>query len=190
VRESNYAILFNLFPNSKVLPSHLAFQAAVGTRVIIGEMFEQRLERSELLFSFDAITPNHFGRYIEKKENLLLLAQLPNDITLGAFAGRLAPDNQLADSLLFSLSPHREPLTLTPTRRINRIDLDPSFLVFGNGEIKIKARTLELTCNVGSFQSIYSWGKRAVPIEKFLGGRERSLTMIGYEIHQLYFESY
>jgi hypothetical protein len=52
----------------------------------------------------------------------------------------------------------------------------------------VKAKTVEVTCNAGSFQSIYVWGKRSVPIEKFLGGAERSLLASAYEIHQLHFD--
>lgn len=48
--------------------------------------------------------------------------------------------------------------------------MESTNLNFGNGDLKIKAKTLNLTCNVGSFQSIYTWGKRSIPIDKFLGG--------------------
>ena len=60
-------------------------------------------------------------------------------------------------------------MKLTTDKRIKRIDFEGSYLIFGVGELKIKAKTLELSCNIGSFQSIYTWGKRAVPLNKLLG---------------------
>jgi hypothetical protein len=102
---------------------------------MIADLFDRRPLRSELLFAFDPITPNHFARYIDGRENLLLLVALPNGLTLGGFAGNFVGDNELSDSFLFSLDPHREPMKLTPapSRRVRKIDLDPGQLVFGNG---------------------------------------------------------
>jgi hypothetical protein len=163
-----------------VLPSHTDFQAAVGTRTLITELFGRRPIRSDLLFTFDPITPNHFAKYIENKQNLLLLVSLPNGMILGGFAGTLAQNNEIQESFLFSLSAQREPMKLLPSRAVKRIDIDPAYLSFGHGELKMKARTLELTSNAGCFQSIYTWGKRAVPIEKFIGTTERSLIAASY----------
>jgi hypothetical protein len=117
-----------------------------------------------MLFAYDLINPTHYNKYIEGKQNLLILIRLKNDITLGAFAGKYAENNEVSESFIFSISPHREPMKLTTSRRINRIDMDISYLIFGAGELKIKARTMDLSCNIGSFQSIYAWGKRPVPI--------------------------
>jgi hypothetical protein len=64
---------------------------------------------------------------------LLLLIKLPNGLIIGGFAGAFAPQNELQDSFLFSLDAHREPMKLMPSRRVRRIDLDPSYLVFGSG---------------------------------------------------------
>ena len=71
-------------------------------------------------------------------------------------------------------------MKLTQSRRIKRIDQDASYINFGNGEIRIKVNTLELTTTLGSFQSVYSWENKAVPYERFMGTVEKSLTMKGY----------
>jgi hypothetical protein len=44
----------------------------------------------------------HFGKYIENKENLLILIKLENDMTLGAFAGRNMENNEVEESFIFS----------------------------------------------------------------------------------------
>lgn len=114
---------------------------------------------------------------------------LPNGITLGGFAGNFTGENELTESFLFSLDPHREPMKLTPApgRRVRRIDVDPGQLEFGNGELRVRAKSLEVGSSVGCFQSLFCWGKRAVPVEKFLGTSERTLMASAYEIHQLHF---
>lgn len=71
-------------------------------------------------------------------------------------------------------------MKLTQSRRIKRIDQDVSYINFGNGEIRIKVNTLELTSTLASFQSVYSWDNKAVPYERFMGTVERNLTMKAY----------
>lgn len=71
-------------------------------------------------------------------------------------------------------------MKLTQSKRIKRVDQDISYINFGNGEIRVKVNTLEMTSTLASFQSVYNWDNKAVPYERFMGTVERSLTMKGY----------
>lgn len=96
-------------------------------------MFPLHLTKSELLFSYDTLTPIHYNKYISDKENLLILIKLENGIIIGGFAGKFIANNELSESLLFSISPEREPMLLTTKKKIKRIDYDSSYLIFGSG---------------------------------------------------------
>ena len=56
-------------------------------------MFPLHLTKSELLFSYDTLTPIHYNKYISDKENLLILVKLDNGIIIGGFAGKFIANN-------------------------------------------------------------------------------------------------
>jgi hypothetical protein len=112
-----------------------------------------------MLFAYDSINPTHYSKQSESL-NSYQSQKLHHP---WSFRGKHADNNEVSESLIFSISHHREPMKFTTSRRINRIDMDGSYMIFGTGELKIKARKLDLSCNIGSFQSIYAWGKRSLP---------------------------
>lgn len=180
--------MFNLFSNSKILPNHKEFQTAVGVRQILAEMFSEKVRSTELLYAYDHINPLHYEKYIKTAEDIMLLIKLPNGYIIGGFAGKLE-GNEVADSFIFSLNPHREPIKLTPSSKINRINRDSAYLSFGFDEISIKSRSLSVVCNVSGFRTIFAQKGRNVHIESFLGFEKREFTAQAFEIYQINFKT-
>ncbi len=56
-------------------------------------MFADAVTKTELLYAFDEINPLHYNKYINDRENLLIIIKLKNQIILGAFAGKVE-DNE------------------------------------------------------------------------------------------------
>lgn len=71
------------------MPNHTLFQAAVGVRTIIGEMFGRPIRGSKLLYAYDKINPVSFGKYIENMNNLLIIFKLRKGSFVGGFAGKI-----------------------------------------------------------------------------------------------------
>ncbi len=78
-------------------------------------------------------------------------------------------------------------MKLNASKAIHHIDADKSYIIFGNGEIRIKAKSLELHSNLGSFQGLYTLNGKAVDYKVFMETKEREITMRTYEVYQIQF---
>ena len=58
----------------------------------------------------------------------------------------------MAQSFLFSIRGNKEPIKLTTTQEVKKINFEPNYLNFGNGELKLKARDLVLDSNISGFK--------------------------------------
>lgn len=70
-------------------------------------MFSDKIRKAELVYTYDLITPIHYDKYIDGREQLLVLIKLHNGIIIGAYAGRFVENYELSESFLFSISPQR-----------------------------------------------------------------------------------
>ena len=158
-----------LFAHSRLLPGHEELRDGVRIRKELQSVFGT-IRCTQLLYYYDKINVVHFERYIKDKENLCLLVTLQNGTLVGGYQGKRLTDGTYADSFIFSLNPSREPIKLITTSSIQRIDSDPSLLNFGQGEVKIKAKSLHFCSNVGGFNSVYTNNGKTPFFSTFLDG--------------------
>lgn len=59
-------------------------------------MFSDKIRKAELIYSYDPITPIHYDKYIDDKQQILLLAKLKNGIIIGAYAGNFEQNYELS----------------------------------------------------------------------------------------------
>ena len=71
-------------------------------------------------------------------------------------------------------------MKLTTIKKVRRIDADPNYLVFGSGELKLKARTLHFESNIGGFMCEYFWNGRATSNSEFLNSEDGKVGIKGY----------
>jgi hypothetical protein len=95
-------------------------------------MLPNSVKGTRLLFIYDEISKLHFNDYIKNLNNIMLVIDMGNNYVVGGFAGKIANNEDIEDSFLFSLRPHKDPLKLVPKGTISRINADPNYINFGS----------------------------------------------------------
>lgn len=126
---------------------------------------------TRLLFRFDPLNSTNFHRYIDQKENLLLVVELQNGYKIGGYCrGALerGKPNMSGKGFLFSLSPN---VSYLPKKEVRDkqalVTYDDYFLIFGTSELRIKSQELKLFSNFGLQTSLFE--ARGAKVQEYLG---------------------
>ena len=77
---------------------------------------------------------------------------------------------------------------MTPKEKIKKVNIDPNYINFGFGELKITARHLTLHTNISGLQCNYFLNGRGISSRDFMGHSNNEVVIKGYEVHKIYFK--
>lgn len=151
---------------------------------ILEKRLRCKIAKTRLLYKYDPLNKTNWHRYIDNRDNLVLVVKLANGNAVaawseGPFYPRMTSDK---DGLIISLTNRRafEPLKAN----IKAITYDEFYLIFGNAELRVKTSDKKVFSNFGVNNGFYD--SKGQTVDLLLGsGKEREVEFENLEVFQL-----
>lgn len=144
-----------------------------------------RIEDTRILYKFDPLNQVNIHKYIDLKDNLVVIVKLINGYYLAGYAEGFFKPKTVSDKdgIIMSLTNRKCYFLVERNRR--SITYDDYFIIFGNSEIRIKTSEKKMFSNFGLSNSYFK--SNGDGVDAIMGGSktEREMEVESYEFHQL-----